>query len=103
LGSVQEPEAWLRQAAATATFDTSARLGAIAAPTLVLHGDQDHVVPVDNARLLAGRLPRAELRVIPGGGHLAFVEQADAFNEAVLEFLGQIDAASGEWTMDHRP
>ena len=87
LASIQAPDAWLRQAQAVATFDTSTRLGAIAAPTLILHGDADRVVPVQNARLLAERLPHADLRILSGGGHLVFIEQAENFNQAILDFL----------------
>ncbi len=87
LPSLQPHASWVRQAQAGARFDTSTRLGEIAAPTLVVHGDLDRVVPVENARMLAQRLPHAELLVLPGGGHLLFIEQADRFNRAVLDFL----------------
>lgn len=94
----QAPEASVRQVRAAAGFDASARLGAIVTPTLVLHGDADRVVPVENARLLAARLPHAELRIIPGGGHLVFVEQADLFNQTVLDFLSRVDRSLVEPT-----
>jgi pimeloyl-ACP methyl ester carboxylesterase len=57
----------------------------------VIHGDADRVVPVANARLLAARLPRCELRIMEGGGHLAFIEQAERFNAAVLAFLARVE------------
>lgn len=88
LAAVQPPDAWLRQARAVAGFDASERLGEIKAPTLILHGDQDRVVPVGNAHLIARRMPAASLRILSGGGHLAHIEQADLFNQAVLDFLG---------------
>ena len=59
----------------------------IAAPTLVLHGDADRVVPYENGVELARRVPGAELLSFPGGGHLFFIEQHERFNDAVLEFL----------------
>lgn len=80
-------DCWTRQAQAAAGFDISAGLGSIAAPTLILHGDQDRVVPFENSYLLAERMPNAELRLLHGGGHLVFIEQADRFNKAVLDFL----------------
>jgi pimeloyl-ACP methyl ester carboxylesterase len=94
LASPQEAVAWGRQAAAGATFAAGDRLAAIKAPTLILHGDRDRVVPVENARLLAARLPRAEVVLLPGGGHLAFIEQAENFNRAVLAFLARVEAGT---------
>lgn len=44
-------------------------LGAVQAPTLVVTGSRDRVVPPDNSRLLARRIPGAELAVLPGAGH----------------------------------
>jgi pimeloyl-ACP methyl ester carboxylesterase len=83
----QPIEAYMRHARANIAFDASAQVASIAAPALVLHGDQDRVIPVDNARDLASRLSNAELRILTGGGHLAFMEQPESFNRAVLEFL----------------
>jgi pimeloyl-ACP methyl ester carboxylesterase len=87
LAALQPPEAWMRQARAVAGFDASGRLGDIQAPTLILHGDQDRVVPVENGRLIAERMPGSSLRILAGGGHLVHIEQADAFNQTVLDFL----------------
>jgi pimeloyl-ACP methyl ester carboxylesterase len=83
----QSIEAYMRHARANISFDASAQVASIAAPALVLHGDRDRVVPVQNGRDLARQLPNADLRILPGGGHLAFIEQPGAFNRAVLEFL----------------
>lgn len=82
--------AWLRQWGAGAAHDTARRAEGIRAPTLVLAGDEDRIVPIENARLLAARVPGAHLEVFPGGGHLFFIEQADRFNQAVLRFLAQV-------------
>ncbi len=88
LAALQPPEAWLRQALAVASFDSSTRLGELSVPTLILHGDQDRVVPVENGHLLAQRIPGSRLLLLPGGGHLVFIEQAERFNQMVLAFLG---------------
>ena len=85
--------AWIRQWNAGAAHDAADRAGLIQAPTLVLAGDEDLIVPLENARLLAARLPNARLEVFPGGGHLFFVEQAEAFNRAVLTFLDEVSMA----------
>ncbi len=92
LPHLQPREAWLRQVGASFGFDVSQKLGAIAAPTLVVHGDQDRVVPVENGRLLASRIPGAELQILAGGGHLVLIEQATRFNQLVLDFLSRTAA-----------
>lgn len=78
---------YLHQLQAAMGFDTSARVQGINAPTLVITGDADIIVPMENSRNLAARIPRAELRVISGGSHTFFIEQADEFNRAVIEFV----------------
>ncbi|GAB3695155.1 alpha/beta hydrolase [Nocardiopsis oceani] len=59
----------------------------IQAPTLVVHGEDDELTPVGNAELLAGRVPGAELLVLPGARHGYPHEVAPKATEAVLEFL----------------
>jgi pimeloyl-ACP methyl ester carboxylesterase len=56
-------------------------------PTLVLHGTEDLAVSPENARLLAERIPGAELVLLEGAGHLYHSEQAEAADAAVLDFL----------------
>ena len=67
--------------------DTWERLPQIAAPTLVLHGADDGIVPVENGRLLASRIPGARLKVYGGARHVFFIERADEFNADVVAFL----------------
>jgi len=83
-----DPAGWHAQGAAGADFDASERLGAIAAPTLALHGTADGVVDPRNSELLAQRIPNARLEWFEGGGHLFFWEQPERFVEVVTEFLG---------------
>jgi len=63
------------------------RLGAIHAPTLVVHGAQDRLVPPAYAHEFARLIPRARVAVIPSAGHLPMIEQEDAFTTAVSGFL----------------
>jgi pimeloyl-ACP methyl ester carboxylesterase len=56
-------------------------------PTLVLHGDADVIVPVENGRMLASRLPNARYVELPGRGHNVPLEDPATFNQLVLEFL----------------
>ena len=88
---VPPPEAAAAQVMAGATFNTEQRLGEVTAPTLIVAGDADRVVPARNAELLAERIPAAELAIMPGGGHLAFIDHADQFNQLVLNFLTRVD------------
>ena len=59
----------------------------IDAPALVLHGDADVIVPVENGRALAARLPNARFVELPGRGHNVQLEDPATVNRLVLEFL----------------
>jgi pimeloyl-ACP methyl ester carboxylesterase len=65
------------------------RLGEIAAPALILHGTEDRMIHPENARILSERIPRAELVLLEGAGHLYHSEQAEAADRAVLDFIGR--------------
>jgi pimeloyl-ACP methyl ester carboxylesterase len=86
------PRAWSAQAAAGARY--AGRLGQtrIRARTLVLQGAADTVVDPRNGKLLAGRIPGAQLVIFPELGHLIFWQDPDGFVDAVTSFL----LASGE-------
>jgi pimeloyl-ACP methyl ester carboxylesterase len=58
------------------------------APTLVVHGREDRVVPAANAEILAERIPDAGLRILDGAGHLYSTEQPDVDDEIARFFLG---------------
>jgi pimeloyl-ACP methyl ester carboxylesterase len=64
------PDGGMRQfAAILAAPDRTAALQSLAIPTLVIHGDQDPLVPPENGRQTAAALPNARLIMIPGMGH----------------------------------
>jgi 3-oxoadipate enol-lactonase len=63
------------------------RLGEIGVPTLVIVGELDIETPVAYAETLAAGIPDAELRVIPGAGHLTPAEAPTEFNALVRRFL----------------
>ena len=77
------------RAQAVAAFDAADRVCDIAVPTLVITGKQDILVPAENSRMLAERIPNAELVEIDDAGHIFFCEQAEATNRALLEFLAR--------------
>ena len=80
-------EVYLQQLNAALAFDASARVTTITAPTLVLTGDKDIVVPPQNSYNLAAAIPGSELKIIEGGSHMFFVEQAEEFNRTLVEFI----------------
>ena len=76
--------------AAVGGVDTTARLGQIAVPTLVLAGELDQGTPVEMARTLAEGIPGARLQVLAAASHLGAVEQPDTFAAAVTAFVDML-------------
>lgn len=88
LAHLQPPlQALHRQFMAVVGFNTYNRLHQIAAPTLVISGTADRIVPPENSRILAERIPGAKLVELPGMGHGFLAEAAKTANAAVLDFL----------------
>jgi len=56
-------------------------------PTLVMSGDRDHIVPLANARILKTLIPRADLKIVKGGGHLFAVSRAKQVVPIISRFL----------------
>ena len=69
------------------SFDVRPRLGEVRCPTLVVAGDRDTTVPLTAKRLLQQSIPGAELRVVSDSGHVTPYDQAERFNELLLQFL----------------
>jgi 3-oxoadipate enol-lactonase len=82
-------EGYARCCEALAAWDARERISAISVPTLVVAGAEDPATPVEHAELLVSRIPDARLLVLERAAHLANVERAEAFTNAVLEHLGQ--------------
>lgn len=78
---------YMSQLQAAMSFNTESRLAEIKSPTLVLSGDADIIVPVQNSRNLAAKIPGAKLQIVEGGSHTFFIEQAGTFNQILEEFL----------------
>jgi pimeloyl-ACP methyl ester carboxylesterase len=68
-------------------WEASSRLAQITAPTLVIHGESDRLVPPANARLIAERIRDAKLVLIPHASHILATDQPAAAHHAILEFL----------------
>jgi 3-oxoadipate enol-lactonase len=70
--------------------DSTPLLGKIDCPTLVLVGECDQATPPADAQQMAGAIPGARLELIPAAGHLANLEQPEAFNRALVSFVRTI-------------
>jgi pimeloyl-ACP methyl ester carboxylesterase len=75
---------YLAQLGAILAHDVSVGLGRIKAPTLVVTGDEDELVPLANSMILAERIPNARLVVLPGVAHAFWIEAPE---RAALEML----------------
>lgn len=68
-------------------MDLRDRLGSIAAPTLVIAGEDDPATPPDHAALIRDSIPGSGMTVIPDAAHLANIEQAEAITPLLLDHL----------------
>jgi 3-oxoadipate enol-lactonase len=73
----------MAQLQACTAHDTSTRLGEVTAPTLVIHGTVDEMLPLGNGEQLASLVPGSRLEVLDGIGHLFFWEQPERVAELV--------------------
>jgi len=85
----QSDVGFARQGDAVISHDALARLGAIACPTLIAVGEEDHLAPPRFARELAAAIPHAEFHTIAKAGHAWFWEKPAEFNALCLAFLAK--------------
>jgi pimeloyl-ACP methyl ester carboxylesterase len=76
-----------QQEAIIARPDSRPGLADIAVPTLVLVGDKDPLTPPDRAEEIASAIPGARLVVVPDCGHMSTVEQPEAVNRALIDWM----------------
>jgi 3-oxoadipate enol-lactonase len=69
--------------------DRSQLVAEIRAPTLVIHGDLDPLVPVDNGRMLSERIPGAQFVLIEGCGHMPHLEKPVETAQLIRSFLAE--------------
>ena len=65
------------------------RLPRITAPTLVIHGDQDKLIPPQNGKIVARRIPGARFELIQNAGHILTTDQPEFCREALSKFLAE--------------
>ncbi|HPF25949.1 MAG TPA: alpha/beta fold hydrolase [Steroidobacteraceae bacterium] len=80
-------DAYLETLAVVTRYAGLVDLQRITAPTLVLVGSEDRVTPVARVRELAALIPRSTFAVIERAGHLSNLEQPQAFNRQITDFL----------------
>jgi len=80
-------EGFVAQVGAVMAHDTEARLPSLRAPTLVVTGTDDRLVPPRHSDELARLIPGAKLVRLDGGTHGFNLESPDRFNQVVLDFL----------------
>ncbi|MCF8034364.1 MAG: alpha/beta hydrolase [Desulfarculaceae bacterium] len=69
--------------------DLGPRLGGLNLPCLVMTGEQDKMTPPAMAQKLAEAIPGAELKLIPGAGHMPYLEKHREVNQAISEFMSR--------------
>jgi 3-oxoadipate enol-lactonase len=86
------PEAYVAQLQGILGWESYSRLPQIKAPTLVVHGETDRLVPLANGELITARIPGAKLVTLPHASHIFPTDQSAACHAAILEFLAVADA-----------
>jgi 3-oxoadipate enol-lactonase len=81
------PAGYLAQLQAVLAFESYSRLDQIKAPTLVIHGKSDALVPSANGELIAGRISGAKLVLLEHASHLFLTDQTEAARKEILKFL----------------
>jgi pimeloyl-ACP methyl ester carboxylesterase len=80
-------EGYMAQLQGILAWEADSRLSHITAPTLVIHGENDRLVPAANGRLIAERIPSARLVMLRNASHIFMTDQPAAAHHALLEFL----------------
>ncbi|OGC35757.1 hypothetical protein A3J90_01300 [candidate division WOR-1 bacterium RIFOXYC2_FULL_37_10] len=56
-------------------------------PTLLIHGNQDNVVPVESSKYMNSQISNSKLEIFKGAGHAPFIEKADKFRLLLKQFI----------------
>ena len=81
------PQGYAGQLQGIFSWEAYSRIDQITAPTLVIHGETDRLIPPANAKLIAERIPGAKLVLLPHASHIFETDQPGAAHQAILEFL----------------
>ena len=83
----QTIQGFKNQVQAIRSYDTRERLDQISAPCLVIAGAQDVLIPEEEQKTLLEDIPDTRWLCLQGSGHGVHADQAERFNNAVLDFL----------------
>ncbi|HMD16984.1 MAG TPA: alpha/beta fold hydrolase [Terriglobales bacterium] len=81
------PAGYIAQLLAILAWESYSRIAQVTAPTLVIHGKSDALVPPGNGELIAKRIPGARLVLLEHASHLFLTDQPEEANRQILEFL----------------
>jgi 3-oxoadipate enol-lactonase len=81
------PEGYMAQLQGILVWESYSRIAQITAPTLVIHGKSDALVPCGNGELIAERIPGAKLVLLEHASHLFLTDETEAAHHEILEFL----------------
>lgn len=79
--------AYLDQVEANMSFSSGMKLKKIKAPTLIMHGREDLIIPWQNAEVLANKIPNAKVIIVENAAHLIFQPDPKAVIEPTIDFL----------------
>ena len=82
---------YLAQIAGIVAFESYSRLPGLEVPTLVIHGQNDRLVPAGNGELIAGRIPGARLVLLKNASHIFITDQEQEAHKAIIDFLREHD------------
>ena len=78
-----------RQFEAVLRWSSLRRLPRISVPTLVIHGDQDRLIPIGNGRIIARLVPGARMHVFKGAGHVYGTDHPEEHLRVITEFWAE--------------
>ncbi len=84
------PEVYVAQLQGILAWEAYSRLPQLKVPTLVIHGENDRLVPLGNGQQIAARIPGAKLVTLPHASHIFPTDQSAACHFAILEFLATV-------------
>lgn len=81
------PRSYILQLKSVDYFNTCSRLKQIIAPTLILHGKNDLLIPVANAEILLSQIPNAKIKMLEPEGHWIFLPNWEKIMKIIINFL----------------
>ncbi len=84
------PKGYHNQLMGTLVWHSWSRLPQLKIPVKIVHGEQDRLIPVANAHILASRIPDVRTFIIPGAGHVFTTDQPEIANREALNFLEEV-------------